>query len=99
MTQPPLPLGATVEPITLATTLRDAWLSRRTVYVQLDACLIPFVVGHVSSVGASGAMATVDGWHVPIDRVREIRDADPVDVGNYAHLMHDLRKRVGEERS
>lgn len=99
MTQPPLPLGAVIEPITLATTLRDAWLSRRAVCVQLTDCLIPFVVGRVDHVAVTGTWLTIDGWHVPIDRVCGVHDADPVDIGTYAHLMHDLRMRVGKENS
>jgi len=100
MTQEAFPLPPVEwSPASLSAALRDAWLSRRTVHVQLDGCLIPFVVGHVSSVAVTGVWATVDGWHVPIERVREVRDADPVDVGSYAHLMHELRKQVGEGAS
>lgn len=99
MTQPPLPLGPSWSPITLATSLRDAWLARRPVRVDLypDRCLVAFIVGRVSCVAVTGAWATVDGWHVPLEFVREVRSPNGADTADYAHLMHDLREQANKE--
>jgi hypothetical protein len=75
--------------------LRDAWLTRRTMCVALaERCEIPFVVGRVSAVAVTGSWATVDGWHVPLDQVRDVHPAAPAEVAGYAQYMHQLRERA-----
>jgi hypothetical protein len=86
---------ATIEVLEgMAWTLRDAWLTRRLVRVTLsERCSVPFIVGRISAVSVTGTWATIDGWHVPIGQVRDVAHPTHDEVGQYAHLMHQLRER------
>lgn len=83
----------------MAWRLRDAWLTRRTVRVDLaERCSLPFIVGRVSGVSVTGASVTIDGWQVPVDEVTKVGTATDADRAEYAHAMHTMREGAGNAR-
>jgi hypothetical protein len=47
--------------------LRGHWAARRRVVLALsERCIIPRIEGYVEHVSPTGAVAYVEGWHVPL---------------------------------
>jgi hypothetical protein len=77
----------------MAARLRSAWLGRRAVRVDLsERCEVQRIVGRVNHVSVTGAVATIDGWHVPVAEVTAIDAPTHEDTEAYADFMHHLRE-------
>jgi hypothetical protein len=95
MTQPPLLHVADDEPPGYARELREAWLARRRIRVELsDHCAVGLIVGRVASVSVTGATSIIDGWTIPTEQIQSIREATHEDADLYADAMHHLREEV-----
>lgn len=54
--------------------------------------MIRSIVGKVSAVSVTGAFATIDGWHIPLDEVLGIGRPTLTDHERYAGEMLRLRQ-------
>lgn len=80
----------------IADALRSAWLDRRTVRVALSAhCDVPMIVGRVAHVSVTATVATIDGWHVPVDEILDVAAPTEEEADRYADLMMHLRRGDG----
>lgn len=53
--------------------LRGHWAARRRVALALsDRCMTRHIEGYVERVSPTGAVAYVNGWHVPLAEVRAV---------------------------
>lgn len=77
----------------IASDLRAAWLVGHTLRVTLsERCDLPFIVGRVSSVSPTGALAVINGWSVPIDDITSVARPTHDEVAEYARRMHAMRE-------